>query len=213
MSFLFASSHLPETRVQRPEDEEEEDDAQPMLHSGGVRAFSHLPAKRVAAGPISQRGAQAFGSQFQRTEPSAPGTRAEDGISAAKASGVFDVVRQQYNRGDSPHFMDEDGNLRPRDEARRQDSPAPRDPRSPLGVAGSPARPAWGTGNAATANSSRSPLTKPSVHDDTRPWHMPAITPEDLHPQHFDDDAAGSHSAPNGRPEAHDLEYIGSACK
>ena len=206
MSFLFASSHLPETRVQRPEDEEE-DDVQPMLHSGGVRAFSHLPAKRVAAetaGLLSQRGAQAFGSQFQRTEPSAPVTRAEDGISAAKASGVFDVVRQQYNRDDSPHFMDEDGNLRPRDEARRQDSPAPR---SPLGVAGASPRPAWGTGNAAAANSSFSPLTQPPASDDTRPWHMPAIPPEDLDLQHFDDDVAGSHSAPKGRPEVQDLVY------
>ena len=40
-----ATSHLPETRVQRPDElEDEEEDVQPMLHSGGVRAFSHLPA-------------------------------------------------------------------------------------------------------------------------------------------------------------------------
>lgn len=37
---------------------------------------------------------------------------------------------------------------------------------------------------------------------------MPPITPEDLDPQHFDDDAtAGSHSAPKGRPEVQDLVY------
>jgi hypothetical protein len=161
------------------------------------------------AGLLSQRGAQAFGSQFQRTEPSAPVTRAEDGISAAKASGVFDVVRKQYNLGDSPHFMDEDGNLRPRDEARQSDSPAPRDPRSPQFGAGAPPRPAWGTGNAANGDSSRSPLTQPSASDATRPWYMPAITPEDLDPQHFDDDddAAGALSGPKVRPEVQDLVY------
>jgi len=167
MSFIFASSHLPETRVQRPEDEEE-DDVQPMLHSGGVRAFSHLPAKRAAAdpaGPLSQRGAQALGHQFQRTEPEGPATPHEDGISAAKASGVFDVVRQQFNRDDSPHFMDEDGNLRPRDETRHQDSPSPRAPRSPQAGAGAPPRPAWSTGHAAAADSSRSPRAPSSASD------------------------------------------------
>lgn len=184
---------------------------QPMLHSGGVRAFSHLPAKRLATeptGPLSQRGAQAIGGQFQRTESQDAATPPGDGIAAAKASGVFDVVRQQFNRDDSPHFMDEDGTLRPRDEARQQDSPSPRDPRSPLGVAGAPPRPAWNTGNAAAANSSRSPRTSSFASDATRPWYMPPITPEDLDPQHSDDDdAAGSRSAPTGRPEAHDLVY------
>jgi len=212
MSFLFASSHLPETRVQRPDElEDEEDDVQPMLHSGGVRAFSHLPTKRMAAdpaGPLSQRGAQALGHPFQRTETEDAGTPPEDGISAAKASGVFDVVRQQLNRDDSPHFMDEDGNLRPRDETRQQDSPSARDPRSPQFGAGAPPRPAWSAAHAAAADSSRSPRTPPSASDDTRPWYMPPITPEDLDPQHFDDDnAAGAHSAPKGRPEVQDLVY------
>ena len=36
---------------------------------------------------------------------------------------------------------------------------------------------------------------------------MPAITPEDFDPQHFDDDVAGSHSSPKGRPEVQDLVY------
>ncbi len=210
MSFLFASSHLPETRVQRPEDEEE-DDVQPMLHSGSVRAFSHLPAKRVAAdptGPLSQRGAQAIGHPFQRTETQDTSTPHADGISAAKASGVFDAVRQQFNRDGSPHFMDEAGNLRPRDEARQQVSPAPRDALNPQFGAGAPPRPAWGIGHAAAADasSSRSPRAPSPASDDTRPWHMPPITPADLDPQHFDeDDATGSHSALKGRPGAHDL--------
>ena len=60
MSFVFASSHLPESK--RPQDEEEEEPSAarqtaqaarranevsqhvlPVLRSGGVRAFSHLP--------------------------------------------------------------------------------------------------------------------------------------------------------------------------
>ncbi len=212
MAFIFSTSHLPETRVQRPDElEDEEEDVQPMLHSGGVRAFSHLPAKRVAADPagqFSQRGAQALSHPFQRTEPEGPGTAPEDGISAAKASGVFDVVRQQFNRGDSPHFMDEDGNLRPRDESRQQDSPSPRDPRGPQFGAGAPTRPAWSAGHAAAADSSRNPRALSSASDDTRPWYIPPITPENLDSQHLDDaDAAGSHSAPKGRPEVQDLVY------
>ena len=70
MSFLFASSHLPETRVQRPEDEEE-DDVQPMLHSGGVRAFSHLPLPLSLAdtsGPLSTRPATPVGRPRPRDE-------------------------------------------------------------------------------------------------------------------------------------------------
>ncbi len=213
MSFIFASSHLPETRVQRPDElEDEDDDVQPMLHSGGVRAFSHLPAKRAAADPagqgqLSQRGAQALGRQFQRTEPEGPATPPADGISAAKASGVFDAVRQQLNRDDSPHFMDEDGNLRPRDEARQQDSPAPHDPRSPQFGAGAPPRPAWSAGHAAGADSRRSPRAPSSASEDTRPWYMPPITREDLHPLGLDDEAGSAHSAPKGRPELNDLVY------
>ena len=50
MSFLFASSHLPE--VKRPEEDEEEDNLQPMRWSGSVRAFSHLP-QRVQGEPAA----------------------------------------------------------------------------------------------------------------------------------------------------------------
>ncbi|MDB6003381.1 MAG: hypothetical protein JWR15_368 [Prosthecobacter sp.] len=197
-----APSNLPER--------EEEDNMQPMLRSGSVRAFSHLPVKQEAgypAGPLSQRGAQALGRQLQRTGIEEAGARPEDGISAAKASGVFDVVRQQFNRDDSPHFMDEDGNLRPRDETRQPDSPSLHGRRSPQGGAGAPPRPAWSTGHAASANSSRSPLTPLPDADDTRPWYLPPITPENLDPQHFDEDDAGSPSVLKERPEVHDLVY------
>ena len=220
MAFIFSTSHLPETRSRRPDhlEEEEDDDGtmqQPPPRAGMVRAFSHLPAKRVAAdpaGPLSQRSAQAFGRQFQRTEELGDtSTPHADGIAAAKASGVFDVVRQQLNRDDSPHFMDEDGNLRPRDESRQQGSPAPRAPRNPQFGAGSPPRPAWSAGHAAgaDASSSRSPRAPSSASADTRPWYMPPVTPEDLDSQHSDDDAAvtGFHSGPQGRPEVQDLVY------
>jgi len=126
MAFIFSTSHLPETRVQRPdhlEEDDDEDSLSPPPRAGMVRAFSHLPAKEETvdpAGLLSQRGAQALGRQLQHTS-----TPHADGIFAAKASGVFDVVRQQFNRDDSPHYMDEDGNLRPRDETRMQDSTFP----------------------------------------------------------------------------------------
>ncbi|MFZ2278245.1 MAG: hypothetical protein WAW39_10615, partial [Prosthecobacter sp.] len=48
MAFIFSTSHLPETRVRRPdhlEDEEEDDLMQPTPRAGGVRAFSHLPVR------------------------------------------------------------------------------------------------------------------------------------------------------------------------
>jgi hypothetical protein len=49
MAFIFSTSHLPESRVRRPdhlEDEEEENDVmQPTPRAGGVRAYSHLPVR------------------------------------------------------------------------------------------------------------------------------------------------------------------------
>ena len=95
MSFLFASSHLP--AFKRPQEEEEEDNAQPMQRSGGVRAISHLeeadsapetrtptsgrsadsaPPARALGAPTreqSQRGAQAVGrSLFMTPRPPHP---------------------------------------------------------------------------------------------------------------------------------------------
>jgi hypothetical protein len=60
MAFIFSTSHLPETRVRRPdhlEDEEEGDLMQPMPRAGGVRAFSHLPVRDNPApstGPLRE---------------------------------------------------------------------------------------------------------------------------------------------------------------
>ena len=48
MSFIFASSHLPEDN-RSPANEERDDDMQPMQRSGMVRAFSHLPQSRMIA--------------------------------------------------------------------------------------------------------------------------------------------------------------------
>ncbi len=179
-----------------------------MPRSGGVRASSHLPERREAEAPyraLSQLSAQASGRQLQHTEEATPH---QNGVTAAKASGVFDAVRQQYNNGDSPHYMDEDGNLRPRDEARQQDYPAPHAPRSPQFGTGEPPRPAWSATHAAGADSSHSPGISSSASDDTSPWYMLPITPEDLNSLHHDDDAAtDSHSVLNGRPEADDLVH------
>ena len=53
MNYVFSSSHLPEEN--RPLDvEEEDDDVQPMLRAGGVRAFSHQP-QRVQREPAAPR--------------------------------------------------------------------------------------------------------------------------------------------------------------
>ena len=96
MSFLFATSHLP--AVKRPQDaDEEEDNAQPMQRSGGVRAISHLeeadsapetrsvtsarsadsapPAHSLGTptGTLSQRAAQSAGrSLFLTPRPTPP---------------------------------------------------------------------------------------------------------------------------------------------
>ena len=67
---MFASSHLSEDS--RPLDEEEEDDAQPMLRAGGVRAFSHLaPARRLADSsvPLSTRPVTPVGRPRPYTDP------------------------------------------------------------------------------------------------------------------------------------------------
>ena len=176
MSFLFATSHLP--AFNRPQNEEEEDNAQPMQRSGGVRAISHLevPVRRDSSVPLSQRGAQAMGRNVQIVKPTGPRTPPADGVAAAKASGVFDVVRHQYNQGGNEHFMDEHGQLQPRNESRSKSVPSP-----------AAERPSW--------------ADEPEVHadhepdgdaddghshhevEDPRPWYLPPITHEDLHPQ------------------------------
>ncbi|OYW73023.1 MAG: hypothetical protein B7Z37_23135 [Verrucomicrobia bacterium 12-59-8] len=76
MAFIFSTSHLPETRVRRPdhlEDEEEDDDMQPMPRAGGVRAFSHLPqpvrAQADFSDPLSTRPATPVGRPRPHTEP------------------------------------------------------------------------------------------------------------------------------------------------
>ena len=102
--------------------------AQPMQRSGGVRAISHLeePVRRDSSVPLSQRGVQAMGRYVQGVKPTGPSTPPADGVAAAKASGIFAVVRHQYNQGGNEHFMDENGQLQPRNESRSLASPSPR---------------------------------------------------------------------------------------
>ena len=61
MAFIFSTSHLPETRVRRPDHLEEEEDEevmqQPPPRAGVVRAFSHLPVRNTPApstGPLRE---------------------------------------------------------------------------------------------------------------------------------------------------------------
>lgn len=78
MAFIFSTSHLPETRVRRPdhlEEEEEDDDTlqQPPPHAGMVRAFSHLrePVRAQAdfEGPLSTRPATPVGRPRPYVDP------------------------------------------------------------------------------------------------------------------------------------------------
>jgi hypothetical protein len=66
MSFVFASSHLPESK--RPQDEEEEEDVLPVLRSGGVRASSHLP-QPVSRDPAAPGAPSPAGRSSWATEP------------------------------------------------------------------------------------------------------------------------------------------------
>ncbi|WP_395735273.1 hypothetical protein [Prosthecobacter sp.] len=79
MAFIFSTSHLPETRVRRPDQLEEEEDEdvmqQPPPRVGGVRAFSHLPqpvrAQADSSGPLSTRPATPVGSPRPYVDPEA----------------------------------------------------------------------------------------------------------------------------------------------
>jgi hypothetical protein len=179
MSFLFATSHLPAVkRRQINEEEEEEDNAQPMQRSGGVRAISHLeePGRGGPSVPLSQRVVQPLGRLVQPEKPAGPGTAPADGMAAAKASGVFDLVRHQYNQGGNEHFMDEHGQLQPRNESRSQASPSP-----------AAKRPSWADESEAHADHEpHGDADDGHSHhevEDHRPWYLPPITHEDLHPQ------------------------------
>jgi hypothetical protein len=73
MSFIFASSHLPEVKRPQNDDEEEEEDLQPMRWSGSVRAFSHLQGQRHDQPQASPppRAAQEAPRQGQISAPAA----------------------------------------------------------------------------------------------------------------------------------------------
>ncbi len=199
MSFIFASSHLPEDN--RPQaEEEEDDDTQPMQRSGMVRAFSHLPHPARAApaeptGPPPQRGVQASGARLQPVVPAGLSTPHADGVAAAKASGVFDVVRHQFNQSSAQHFMDEDGNLRPRNGTGPPTSPTPPTP---------PARPAWTTEAEAPAehepDEDADDGTATHAPEGNSPWYMPPITLKDLHPQGDDYNPDPGFSVPPEKP-------------
>jgi|GEM_PF-6274080 len=98
MAFIFSTSHLPETRVRRPDHLEEEEDEegmqQPPPRAGMVRAFSHLPVRdnpapstgplredspRREVGPIPPRSAtpSTSGSPMAEAQDDAPPPEAD----------------------------------------------------------------------------------------------------------------------------------------
>ena len=191
MSFLFATSHLP--AFNRPQNEEEEDNAQPMQRSGGVRAISHLevPVRRDSSVPLSQRGAQAMGRNVQIVKPTGPRTPPADGVAAAKASGVFDVVRHQYNQGGNEHFMDEHGQLQPRNESRSKSVPSP-----------AAERPSWADESEVHADHEHDPDGdaddghSPHVPVDTTSWHATESLTAGLVPHDHESDPVADGPAP-----------------
>ena len=110
MSFLFASSHLPE--VKRPEeDEEEEEYMQPMRWSGSVRAFSHLPVRdnpAASTGPLSTRPATPVGRPRPHDDPEAD-VETDDDQDTFHAPGPDsdhdDDTRSHEYQDDSPWHM------------------------------------------------------------------------------------------------------------
>ena len=173
MSFLFASSHLPASRVRRPEleDEDNDENREAMPRSGGVRASSHLRAEEGNARTTQSQ----MPDRLLKARPKDLRKQDTDGVAAAKASGVFDVVREQYNRSDSSHYMDEDGNLRPRLQSRTQ------------AVADAP------------------PQTATHAPDDTSSWHRPPLTHQDLRSLGLGESAFGSHATFSGSPLLNDI--------
>jgi hypothetical protein len=193
MSFLFATSHL--HAVKHPQmDEDEEDNAQPMQRSGGVRAISHMeePGRWDPYPPLSQRGVQAMGRYVQVVKPTGPSTPPADGVAAAKASGIFDVVRHQYNLGGNEHFMDEDGQLRPRNESRSLDSPSP-----------AAKRPSWADESEAHADhepdGDAGDGHSPHVTEETTSWHAPDSLTTGLVPHDHGSGPAANGPAPRVR--------------
>ena len=93
MSFLFATSHLPAVkRPQDAEDEEDEDNAQPMQRSGGVRAISHLEEADSAPETLSPTS--------DRISGSAPPARA---LSTPSQTAAQPVERSLFMTPRPPH--------------------------------------------------------------------------------------------------------------
>lgn len=180
MSFIFASSHLPETRVQRPEDEEE-DAVQPMLHSGSVRAFSHLqqPARAQAdsSGPLSTRPAIPVGRPHPQGDPEADEDRDTDHTPGPDSD---------HNEDDAPRAHDEyaddapwhspritAGDLPP--QSHDEDAPGPRS--ADISASRPWKNPASDAGLDGTPPAGRSA----SRYPDTGSFHQPQDIRDDFH--------------------------------
>ncbi|MCX6847942.1 MAG: hypothetical protein NTY98_03385 [Verrucomicrobia bacterium] len=139
MAFIFSTSHLPETRVSRPDHLEEEDDEdgmqQPMPRAGGVRAFSHLPVRdnpapstsplredspRGEIGPIPPRSATP-------TSPAPTRMEDQDDPPPSEANPEHDTTPQDH-ADDRPWYMPRitTQDLPPQDHDEDANAPSPK---------------------------------------------------------------------------------------
>jgi|GEM_PF-2284532 len=116
MAFIFSTSHLPETRLRRPDHLEEEGDEDGITlppRAGGVRAFSHLPVPRPQpdrSGPLSTRPAIPVGRTRTSVDPEADiGTeedRDADHVPGQDSNHDHDDVTHAHEYGnDTPWHM------------------------------------------------------------------------------------------------------------
>ncbi|WP_395746599.1 hypothetical protein [Prosthecobacter sp.] len=179
MSFLFASSHLPQPRVQRPHDEEEEDEE--MLEparSGMVRATSHLsdPVRPTSRLPDPVRKAS--------SEPNPVRKASSEPNPVRKASSQPNPVRKA-----SP--------APPRAEA---DGPASTRPATPVGRPRLSAElPSWLTETEETAHDENEPPSGREFDDGdarsdarepdgSRSWHQTRTSAKDLPSPRYNED-------------------------
>ncbi|MCX6847843.1 MAG: hypothetical protein NTY98_02885, partial [Verrucomicrobia bacterium] len=183
MAFIFSTSHLPETRVRRPdhlEDEEEEPSA----------------PRQTAAG--SPKGERSESTRMQQPMPRAGGMQQP----MPRAGGVRAFSHLPVRDNPAPST----GPLR-EDSPRGEIGPIP--PRSATpSTSGSPMSEPQDDAPPPEADSDPEDDTAPQDHADDRPWYMPRITAQDLPPQDHPEDAHATspkpweNTSPNSRFDA-----------
>jgi len=182
MAFIFSTSHLPETRVRRPDHlENEEDVMQPMPRAGGVRAFSHLPVRdnpapstgplredspRSGIAPIPPRSAtpSTSGSPMSEAQEDAPPPEAD--------SAPEDDTAPQDHADDRPWYMPRitAQDLPPQDHPEDAHAPSPKPWENTTRKSGFADTPPA----AASTSSTRDSGFSPSLQDLRDAFHSPA---------------------------------------